>query len=339
MPNRPLSPMRDSQQFMAEIIGDESLGGQRMQAGAILDLMDGLAGRVAAAHAGSSVVTLSFDRVDLIHPLYHSDLVRLEGRVLNVGRSSISVGVDVFREDFTTRQFQPIQHSLVTMVAVDENRRPNPNIPGLALQTEQEKALHQQALAQKSLTRQWLEMLADVAQRHPLEVPQVEEDLNRDKPRKLSPAETEVRVKRQFMPRNNNALGTIFGGDILLWLDRVATHTARRFTGNPYSVTLAMNRIFFKQPIFITDLVEMTARVVYVRHYTLEVEITVSVQRASGEVLPSHSGYFTVLNLDGQGVKAPVPMGLKLDNADQDSLGHYLQARERHRFWREHQQG
>jgi acyl-CoA hydrolase len=42
----------------------------------------------------------------------------------------------------------------------------------------------------------------------------------------------------------------------------------------------------------------MTSRVVYVRNYVLEVEISVDVERGEGKRVHSHSGYFTILNAD-----------------------------------------
>ena len=337
MSERPTKGMADSRTYLAEIVGEEHLQGVRMQAGSILDLMDVVAGRTAATHASTAVVTLSFDRVDLVHPIIHADLVRLDAYVADVGNSSIMVGVDVTRQDAFTRDFMPIQRSYVTMVAIDADRRPNRNIPGLALDSDEARALNADAQAHKELTRQWVEMHHQVREREHLTVEEVEEPLNREKRDFLTPEETIVRVQRMFMPRNLNVLGTIFGGDILLWMDRVATYTARLFTRNRHVVTLAMNRILFKQPIFAVDLVEMTARVVYVRRFTLEVEIEVTLLRG-GERISSHSGYFTVLNYDESGFKRPVTTGLRLSTDDPDALLRYLMARERHRFWRAHQE-
>ncbi len=126
MNERPTKHIHDSHTYLAEIVGEENLAGQRMQAGAILDLMDVAAGRAAMMHAGCAVVTLSFDRVDLVHPIIHLDLVRLDGRVVAVGRSSMMVAVEVTRQDPATRDFVPIQHSYVTMVAIDERAPPQP---------------------------------------------------------------------------------------------------------------------------------------------------------------------------------------------------------------------
>jgi acyl-CoA thioesterase 11/acyl-coenzyme A thioesterase 9 len=168
-----------------------------------------------------------------------------------------------------------------------------------------------------------------------LRAAEVEEPFNREKREWLTPAETEIELRRQFLPRNLNQRGTIFGGDVLLWMDRIATYTARHFTGNRNMITLAMNRIFFKHPIASLDWVTMTARVVYVRRYTLEVEIAVSLQHLDGSRTASHSGSFTVLSYDEAGFKRPITTGLKLDDADQQGLRAYEKAKARHRLWKE----
>jgi acyl-CoA hydrolase len=330
--------MAESQTGLAEIVGEEALHGRRMQAGAILDLMDVTAGRVASTHCSAPVVTLAFDRVDLAQPILHGDLIRLEGRLAWVGRSSMMIEVEVFRQDILIRDSIPVQRSFVTMVAVDPERRPKRDIPGLLLDTADSRAANARALRQRGVAQAWLEMQAEPRPQPP-RVEDVEEAFNRDKREYLSPAETVVRVCRTFMPRHMNLHGTVFGGDILLWMDRAATYCARHFTRSWDMVTLAMNHILFREPILTTDLVEMTARVVYVRHYTLEVEISVTLQRLDGTRALSHSGYFTVLNYDEAGFKRPIVTGLRLSADDPESLLRYSQARSRHRFWKERQEG
>ena len=335
---RPMKHMTESRLYLAEIVGEESLQGHRMQAGAILDLMDVLAGRIAFRHSGSAVVTLSFDRVDLPYPILHQDLVRLEGQLVAVGNSSMIVHVQVYRQDLLSREFVPAQGSFVTMVAVDARHRPNRNIPGLLYENPKEEKIRDEVEQRKEATRRWMQVQEAVDGAEGLRIADIEEQTNREKQEYLTPAQTRIEVRRQFLMRHENKSGAIFGGDILLWMDRVATHTARHFTRNRNMVTLAMNRIFFKQPIFSRDLVNVKSRVVYVRRYTLEVEISVSLQRADGEIVPSHSGYFTVLNYDEAGFKRPIVTGLRLEDRDQEGLKAYRKAKERHRFWREGQE-
>ena len=70
----PQKRIAESHAYLAEIVGSENFSGQRMQAGSILDLIDVVAGLAATRHAESPVVTLSFDRVDLVHPIVHLKL-------------------------------------------------------------------------------------------------------------------------------------------------------------------------------------------------------------------------------------------------------------------------
>ena len=327
--------MADSQSFLAEIVGEDSLAGQRMQAGAILDLIDVLAGRIAVAHVQGPVVTLSFDQVDLTYPILHQDLVRLEGQLAAVGNSSMVIHVQGFRMDSLSRRFMPIQSCFVTMVAVDENLRPNRNTPTLEITSPEDRKLHEAALAYKAQSAAWEKAEREAPPLGILKAKDLEEQPNREKTEWISPSDTEITLRRVFLPRHNNVLGTIFGGDILLWMDRVATFCARHFTRNRHMVTIAMNRIFFRRPIYTSDLVEIDARVVMVRNFTLEVETVVRVQRISGEIVDTHSGYFTVLSYDEAGFKRPISTGLKLEDADQDGLRRYLKALERRSHWKD----
>ncbi|MDH4224473.1 MAG: acyl-CoA thioesterase [Deltaproteobacteria bacterium] len=339
MAPRELRPIAESQLELSEIVGEESMAGQPLHAGRILALMDMVAGRVSAWHARSAVATLSFDRVDLTHAILHQDLVRLEGRLISVGRSSMVVDVRGTSQSWLSREFKPVLHSFITMVAVDGQGVPDKNIPGLKFQTPQEERIQAEVERRRRMTAQWLAEQEALDGRGDFTVEEVEEpDLNRAKQNFVPPSQTEVTVRRQFLPRHININGTIFGGEILLWMDKVATHTARGFTRNRNMVTIAMNRIFFKQPIYTTDLVEMTARVVYVRRYTLEVEINVKLRRISGEELSSHSGFFTVLNTSPRGEKMAIQTGLLLTEEDQDSLRRYQKARLRHEFWASHRE-
>jgi len=328
----------ETSDFLADVIGEESQKGKFMQAGVLLDTIDSLAGRIAYKYSGGSVVTLSFDRVDLLKPVLQLDLVRLEGRLIFVGNSSMVVEIKGFRHTITSNIFQQVCLCYVTMVAVSaDTGRPRTGLPLLKYTSDEEIKLKSDVLNRKERAKEWAEIQAHVDGLGPLKAAEIEDPLNLGKREYFTIKQTEVVTRRQFLPRHVNHHNTIFGGDILLWMDSVATYTARNFTRSPYMKTISMNRIFFKKPLYISDIVEMRARVVYVRTYVLEVEINVNLERANGEKLLSHSGFFTILNADETWMKQRINNGLKLEDDDQESLKSYLKAKERFTFWRDHE--
>ncbi|MDH4120212.1 MAG: hypothetical protein OEV94_00695 [Deltaproteobacteria bacterium] len=330
-PRPPLDPQLSALE-LSEIVGEEAQAGHRMQAGPILALVDLVAARVAAHHANTFVATLMFDRVDLSRPIQHMDLIRLGGRLVRVGQSSMMVEVLGRRTDMMAREEIPILRSFVTIVAVDEAGQPDKTIPGLTAATEEDRALQAEVAKRRKLADEWFAMQESNAS-GALTPAGVVEDANRTKREYITPLDSEIKVVRQFLPRHLNYRGTIFGGDLLLWMDRVAVYAACHFTRNRHMVTIAMNRLLFKKPIFASDLVSMTARVVYVRTYTLEVEIKVRLRHADGSEEDSHSGFFTVLNYDESGFKRPISTGLRLREEDQEGLAAYHKAKLRHQFW------
>merc|ERR1711991_998990 len=137
----------------------------------------------------------------------------------------------------------------------------------------------------------------------------------------LAPSASEIHTRKVFLPRNLNSNDTIFGGDILLWMDRVASFTSRSFTGNQHMTTISMNGVEFKRPVLSSQVVELVAKVCYVRTYILVVEMTATLQDLDLSVNMSHTGTFTVLNLDAAGFRRPIRVGLDLSAASQVSRG------------------
>lgn len=306
----------ESQGYIAEIVGEESLIAQRMFAGKLLHMMDFAAGDAAIRHSESPLVTLSFDRIELLDHIFHRDYVRYEACVIQVGRSSMVVKVDGFTKSPTDMRIRPGHSGFITMVAIDEKGRPNRNIPALAYNCPEDLEKKRMAETRECQIGERKREMDRIEALKAVSSPDLKDFYPRD--RFYTPAETGLSIRKRFLPRNANTLGIVFGGDTIEMMEELALATARQFTGNIRMVTIAMEDVLFLKPLYINDLMEMTSRVVFVASTTLVVEITVKATDLFGKRkdVITNKGTFTVFNYDASGGKMPIRNGLTLTGAD-----------------------
>ena len=80
------------------------------------------------------------------------------------------------------------------------------------------------------------------------------------------------------MPKDTNALGTIFGGIILSFIDQAGAIEAHRSAPGKL-VTVAMREVEFHQPVFVGDLVSFYTRTLRVGRTSVTVKVEVEAER------------------------------------------------------------
>ena len=80
------------------------------------------------------------------------------------------------------------------------------------------------------------------------------------------------------MPADTNAHGTIFGGWVMAQVDLAGSVPAYERAQGPI-VTVAVNSVLFKEPVFVGDLVSFYARVLKVGRTSITVDVEVFAQR------------------------------------------------------------
>lgn len=81
-----------------------------------------------------------------------------------------------------------------------------------------------------------------------------------------------------MMPKDTNALGTIFGGIILSYIDQAGAVEAHRRVRNRV-VTVAMREVEFHHPVFVGNLVSFYADTIRVGRTSITVKVTVEAER------------------------------------------------------------
>ena len=81
-----------------------------------------------------------------------------------------------------------------------------------------------------------------------------------------------------MMPKDTNALGTIFGGIILSYIDQAGAVEAHQHVRGRM-VTVAMHEVEFHEPVFIGDLVSFYAETTRIGTSSISVKVTVEAER------------------------------------------------------------
>jgi acyl-CoA thioesterase YciA len=95
------------------------------------------------------------------------------------------------------------------------------------------------------------------------------------------PSGTMPAIRRVMVPQDTNAMGTVFGGAILSDIDLAAAIAAHR--EHPGTVvTVAMDKVEFKKPVFVGDIMTIFADTVHVGRSSITVKVHVWAQRRLG---------------------------------------------------------
>ncbi|WP_420838872.1 acyl-CoA thioesterase [Conchiformibius steedae] len=116
----------------------------------------------------------------------------------------------------------------------------------------------------------------------------------------------ELQMTVLMTPAMANFSGNVHGGDLLKLLDQVAYSCACRYSGH-YCVTLSVDKVTFKEPIYVGELVAFLASVNHVGRTSMEIGIRVEAQHIRNRtVRHTNSCYFTMVAVEN-GKPVPVP--------------------------------
>jgi acyl-CoA thioesterase YciA len=107
------------------------------------------------------------------------------------------------------------------------------------------------------------------------------------------------------MPKDTNQYGTIFGGVILSYIDQ-AGFVQARLHGNHKWVTVAVDRVEFKQPVMLGDVVTFFTRTLRTGRTSVTVEVDVQAERyATAQTVPVTAATLVMVAVDEAGHAIP----------------------------------
>jgi acyl-CoA thioesterase YciA len=115
-------------------------------------------------------------------------------------------------------------------------------------------------------------------------------------------------IKVILLPKDTNALGTIFGGVILAHIDLASAVEARKAAPHRY-VTKAMREVEFHQPVFLGDIVSFYTETLRIGRTSITVKVTVEAERwggGGGEKVKVTEAEVVLVALDAAGRPTPI---------------------------------
>ena len=115
---------------------------------------------------------------------------------------------------------------------------------------------------------------------------------------------------RMLRHEDMNGSDRLFGGRLMEWIDDAAGIAARRHAGCAIT-TVAVDKLEFKYPAFLNDIVTIEAWVTHVERTSMEVRADTYVEDTrTGERRMINHAYLTEVCIDDEGRPIPVPWGL-----------------------------
>ncbi len=122
-----------------------------------------------------------------------------------------------------------------------------------------------------------------------------------------APSESAVTMTEIVLPQHTNALGTIFGGTVMSWIDIAGAISAGKHARTSV-VTASIDALHFIAPIRLGHFVELKASVNATGKSSMEVGVRVdSEDPKTGERFHNVSAYLTFVAVGSDGKPLPVP--------------------------------
>lgn len=129
-------------------------------------------------------------------------------------------------------------------------------------------------------------------------------------------SDSKTTMTEMVLPQHTNALGSVFGGVIMSWIDICGAITAQRHARLPV-VTASIDYLQFVKPVMIGWTVNLKASINYVGQTSMEVGVRIDAENPrTGEMFHTASAYLSFVALDER--RNPLPVApLILETEDE----------------------
>ncbi|HRP87833.1 MAG TPA: acyl-CoA thioesterase [Gammaproteobacteria bacterium] len=122
----------------------------------------------------------------------------------------------------------------------------------------------------------------------------------------MKPPSQQPAIRMMMMPKDTNAVGSIFGGVILSLIDQAAFVEASRQAARKF-VTIAMDKVEFHKPVHNGDIVSLWAETIHIGRSSIRLRVDVHARsRNRDEDIRVTSAEVTMVSIDEAGRPTPI---------------------------------
>ncbi|NWV15383.1 ACO11 thioesterase, partial [Ptilonorhynchus violaceus] len=275
-----------------------------LSTGQLLKWIDTAACLSAERHAGCPCVTASMDDIYFEHTISVGQVVNIKAKVNRAFNSSMEVGIQVSYEDLCSGKHCSICKAYATFVAQGSSGS-KVRLKPLTPQTEEEKIEYSIAAERRRMRLVHKDTLKDLLTRSPRET----ELETRDGSGAVPAEKTRVESVELVLPPHANHQGNTFGGQIMAWMENVATIAASRLC-HAHPTLRAIEMFHFRGPSQVGDRLVLKAIVNNAFKNSMEVGVSAEAydQEMSGSPRHINSAFMTFVVLDQEGHPRTLPM-------------------------------
>uniref|UniRef100_A0A8C6XBL7 Acyl-coenzyme A thioesterase 11 n=1 Tax=Naja naja TaxID=35670 RepID=A0A8C6XBL7_NAJNA len=273
-----------------------------LSTGQLLKWIDTAACLSSERHAGRPCVTASVDDIYFEHTISVGQVVNIKAKVNRAFNTSMEVGVQVSCEDLCSGEQWSVCKAYATFVTGGKLKI---KLKPLDPQTEEEKTEYSVAAERRRMRLVHTDTIKDLLTKSPEQADPENRECN-----VTTPAEkTRVESVELILPPHANHQGNTFGGQIMAWMENVATIAASRLC-NAYPTLKTIEMFHFREPSQVGDRLLFKAIVNNAFKNSMEVGVCVEAYRHEMELNRRHINsafmIFVVLNENGQPRILPV---------------------------------
>uniref|UniRef100_A0A673FNR3 HotDog ACOT-type domain-containing protein n=1 Tax=Sinocyclocheilus rhinocerous TaxID=307959 RepID=A0A673FNR3_9TELE len=267
--------------------------------GQLLKWMDCTACLSAERHAGCPCVTASVDDIYFEHTIGVGQVVNIKAKVNRAFNSSMEVGIEVSCEDLYSGRHWRVCQAFATFVAkrTDANKV---QLRQVVPCTHQEQVEHSLAAERRRMRLIHHDIMQDLLNNKTFQ------RKNHDEDEALPTERTRVESVELVLPPHANHQVNTFGGQIMAWMENVATIAASRLC-HDHPTLRAIDMFHFRGPSQVGDRLVLKAIVNNTFKNSMEVGVCAEAYHGDEPLRHINSAFMTFEVLDEKGRPCPLP--------------------------------